>query len=48
LGDWSCRRHSRFAATIIDADELRANPDDFQGIERLVEVVGIQARPTNF
>src|ERR1700754_3449153 len=25
-----------------------ANPDDFQGIERLVEIVGIQARPNNF
>jgi hypothetical protein len=25
-----------------------ANPDDFQGIERLVEVVGIEARPNNF
>jgi hypothetical protein len=25
-----------------------ANPDDFQSIERLVEVVGIQARPNNF
>jgi predicted nucleic acid-binding protein len=24
-----------------------ANPDDFQGIERLVEVVGIQARPND-
>jgi hypothetical protein len=25
-----------------------ANPDDFQGIERLVEVVGIEARPNDF
>ena len=25
-----------------------ANPDDFRGIERLVEVVGIEARPNNF
>ena len=25
-----------------------ANPDDFQGIDRLVEVVGIQARPNHF
>ena len=25
-----------------------ANPDDFPGIERLVEVVGIEARPNNF
>ena len=25
-----------------------ANPDDFQGIERLVEIVGVQAKPNNF
>jgi predicted nucleic acid-binding protein len=25
-----------------------ANPDDFQGIERLVEIVGVQAKPDDF
>jgi len=25
-----------------------ANPDDFEGIEALVDIVGIQARPNNF
>ena len=25
-----------------------ANPDDFQGIERLVQIVGVQSKPNNF
>ena len=51
-GRQPCRRSSdlQIAATAASSQLplYTANPDDFQGIERLVEITGIQVKPNNF